>query len=67
MVHKMKSILEEKLEEVYLTPTQVAALLGVYYSTVIKWIKKGKIKAYMVAGRWRIPLTEVLKLISTGE
>jgi excisionase family DNA binding protein len=67
MAHKMKSILSEKLEEVYLTPTQAAALLGVYYSTVVKWIKRGRIRAYMVAGRWRIPLTEVLKLISTGE
>jgi excisionase family DNA binding protein len=67
MARKMKLILDEKLEEVYLTPTQAAALLGVYYSTVIKWIKRGKIKAYMVAERWRIPLTEVLKLINTGE
>ena len=63
----MKSILNEKIEDVYLTPSQAAALLGVYYSTVIKWIKKGKIKAYMVAGRWKIPLTEVLKLINTGD
>jgi excisionase family DNA binding protein len=67
MAHRISLIQNKKLGEVYLTPTQAAALLGVYYSTVIKWIKRGRIRAYMVAGRWRIPLTEVLKLISTGE
>ena len=67
MAHQLDPTIAEKLESIYLSPSQAAALLGVYYSTVIKWIKKGKIRARMVAGRWRIPLTEVLKLINTGD
>jgi len=57
----------EKLEEVYVSPTQAAAILGVNYVTIMRYIKKGKIKAYMVAGRWKIPLSEVLKLIEKGD
>ena len=67
MAHQLDPTLIEKLERVYLSPSQAAALLGIYYSTVIKWIKRGKIRARMVAGRWKIPLTEVLKLIDVVE
>jgi predicted site-specific integrase-resolvase len=30
--------------------------------TVIKWIKSGRIAAYNVRGRWRIPYSEVERL-----
>jgi excisionase family DNA binding protein len=57
----------EKLGEIYVSPSQAAAILGVNYSTVMRYIKSGKIKAYMVAGRWKIPLSEVLKLIKPSD
>jgi excisionase family DNA binding protein len=37
--------------------------LGVARVTVIKWIKTGKITAYNVHGRWRIPYSEVERLL----
>ena len=67
MAHRISQIPYEKVKDIYLTPSQAAKVLGIYYTTVIKWIKKGTIKARMDGGRWKIPLTEVLKLINTGE
>jgi excisionase family DNA binding protein len=37
--------------------------LGVSRVTVIKWIKKGRIVAYSVHGKWRIPYSEVERLL----
>jgi len=37
--------------------------LGVARVTVIKWIKSGRIAAYNVRGRWRIPYSEVEQLL----
>jgi len=38
-------------------------VLGVARVTVIKWIKTGKITAYNVHGRWRIPYSEVERVL----
>jgi excisionase family DNA binding protein len=51
------------LEERYLSTTQFARILGVSRSAVIKWIKSGRIVAYNVHGRWRIPYSEVERLL----
>jgi excisionase family DNA binding protein len=37
--------------------------LGVSRVTVIKWIKKGRITAYSVHGKWRIPHSEVERVL----
>jgi excisionase family DNA binding protein len=51
------------LGEQYLTTREFARVLGVSRVTVIKWIKKGRITAYSVHGRWRIPYSEVERLL----
>ncbi|MFZ8783813.1 MAG: helix-turn-helix domain-containing protein [Desulfurococcaceae archaeon] len=45
--------------ERYLGTGEFAKLLGVSRATVIKWIRSGRVAAYSVHGRWRIPYGEV--------
>lgn len=51
------------MEERYLSTREFAGILGVSRVTVIKWIKSGKIVAYNVHGKWRIPVGEVERLL----
>jgi excisionase family DNA binding protein len=51
------------LSERYLTTREFARVLGVSRVTVIKWIKSGRIVAYSVHGRWRIPYSEVERVL----
>jgi excisionase family DNA binding protein len=51
------------LGERYLSTREFAKLLGVSRVTVIKWIKSGRIAAYSVHGRWRIPYSEVERVL----
>jgi excisionase family DNA binding protein len=51
------------LGEQYLTTREFARVLCVSRVTVIKWIKKGRIAAYSVHGRWRIPYSEVERVL----
>jgi len=57
-------------ERSWYTPAEFARLVGVSHVTVIKWIKKGKIKAgRLPSGRYTIPREEVervLKLLRGG-
>ncbi len=50
-----------------MTPSEVAEIFGMSRSGVIKWIREGKIKAIEVNGRWRIPYSEVERLITRKE
>ncbi|MBB5255250.1 excisionase family DNA binding protein [Sulfurisphaera ohwakuensis] len=50
-----------------MTPSEVAEIFGISRSGVIKWIREGKIKAIEINGRWRIPYSEVERLISGKE
>ena len=52
--------------ERYLTPSEVAEIFGMSRSGVIKWIREGKIKAVEINGRWRIPYSEIERLLSGG-
>jgi excisionase family DNA binding protein len=52
----------ESMGEVLLTPMQVSKMLGLSYNTVWKYIREGRIQAYKVGDRYRIPLKEILKL-----
>jgi len=51
------------LSDRYLTINEFAEIIGVSRSTVISWIKSGRIVAYSVNGRWRIPYSEVERLL----
>jgi excisionase family DNA binding protein len=51
------------LSERYLSTREFARVLGVSRVTVIKWIKSGRIVAYSVHGKWRIPYSEVERLL----
>ena len=46
-----------------LSPSEVARIFGVSRAAVIKWIRTGKIRAIEVHGRWRIPYSEVERLL----
>lgn len=43
--------------------SELAKLLNVGRSTVISWIHRGKIRAIRIVGTWRIPESEVQKLL----
>jgi putative resolvase len=51
------------LSEQYLTTSEFAKIIGVSRSTVISWIKRGRIVAYSVHGKWRIPYSEVERVL----
>ncbi|MFP3234726.1 MAG: IS607 family transposase [Sulfolobaceae archaeon] len=51
----------------YLTPSEVAEIFGMSRSGVIKWIREGKIKAVEIKGRWRIPYSEIERLLNGGK
>jgi len=51
------------LSGLYLTTREFARIIGVSRSTVISWIKSGRIVAYSVHGKWRIPYSEVERVL----
>jgi putative resolvase len=52
-----------KNEKLY-KPREVCKMLNIGYSTLLQWIRQGKIKAVRVNGYYRIPESEIRKLIS---
>ena len=54
------------MEERYLSTREFAKIMGVSRVTVVKWIKSGKIAAYNIHGRWRIPYSEFKRLLTSG-
>jgi excisionase family DNA binding protein len=52
-----------EIPERLMSPSEVARIFGVTRSAVIKWIRTGKIRAIEVHGRWRIPYSEVERLL----
>jgi excisionase family DNA binding protein len=53
--------------ERYLSPSEVAEIFGMSISGVFKWIRDGKIKALEINDRWRIPYSEVERILSGNE
>lgn len=45
LIEAHRSSLHSPLNRLY-TPKQISALLGVHYSTVLEWLKDGKLKAF---------------------
>jgi len=50
------------LERHYST-REVCEILGIANRTLRRWIKEGKVKAVNIGGRWRIPESEVKRLL----
>ena len=49
--------------ERYLSISEACKILGIHRVTLIKWIRQGKIRAYMLGNRWRIPYSEIERLL----
>jgi excisionase family DNA binding protein len=54
--------MEKQVEKLYKV-REVSQLLGVGYSTLRRWIKLGRVRVVRVGNRYRIPESEVKKLI----
>ncbi len=52
-----------EVPERLLSPSKVARIFGVSRAAVIKWIRTGKIRAMEVHRQWRIPYSEVERLL----
>jgi len=53
-------VMKEKLYK----PREVCEMLSISYKTLLLWIRQGKIKPIRVNGYYRIPESELKKLIS---
>lgn len=45
--------------------SQTSQVLGFSRRTVLRWIKKGNLKAIKINGRWRIPERELTRLMGS--
>ncbi len=43
--------------------SEASRILGVHRVTLLKWIRQGKVRAYMLGNRWRIPYSEIERLL----
>jgi len=51
-----------------LRPKEVCQLLGISYSTLLRWIREGKIRAVTTeGGKYRIPYSEIKKYLERME
>jgi DNA binding domain, excisionase family len=50
------------LEDPLIPSTVACMLLGIGRTTLMMWIKKGKIKAVRVGRLWKIPVSEIKRL-----
>lgn len=51
----------------FLTPTQVGQFLKYKPKTIRSWIRSGRLKAYKIAGQYRLRLEDVLALVHREE
>ena len=51
------------MSERYLSTREFAELLGVSRAAVVEWIKSGRVAACSIHGRWRIPYSEVERVL----
>lgn len=52
------------LEPLFLRTSDVAQLFGVCRTTVRRWVRSGKVKAFKVGREFRIPIPELEKLLA---
>jgi len=60
---EIETIMKEKLY----TASEVARILNVYPSTVIKYIERGKLKAYRVGGVYKIPHFALIEFLERAK
>jgi putative resolvase len=53
----------QKGEKLY-KPREVCEMLNISYKTLLLWIRQGKIKPIRVNGYYRIPESELRKIVS---
>lgn len=53
--------------ERYFTPKEVSEMLKLNIGTLYKWIREGKLKAVKLGDVWRIPESELNRLLSGEE
>ncbi|MGI6123561.1 MAG: helix-turn-helix domain-containing protein [Acetivibrionales bacterium] len=53
--------------ENYYTPKEVSEKLKLNIRTVYKWIREEKLKAVKLGDVWRIPESEIKRLLKSGE
>jgi len=46
--------------------TDVEAALGVTHRTLQTWVTEGHVKAVKIGGRWRVPETELRRILTEG-
>jgi excisionase family DNA binding protein len=49
-----------------LTTIEAAALLKVHRETVLRWIRRGRVRGVKLSRTWRVPASEVERLLSEG-
>jgi putative resolvase len=50
--------------EILLRPKEACQLLGISYSTLLRWIREGKIRVVTTeGGKYRIPYSEIKKYL----
>ena len=51
-----------------LTPAEVADRLAVTASTIVRWLREGRIRGIQLpTGTWRVPASEVERILMTGK
>ena len=49
-----------------LTTIEAAARLKVHRETVLRWIRRGRVRGVKLSRTWRVPASEVDRLLSEG-
>ena len=49
--------------ERYYSTREVCEILGIANRTIRRWIKEGRIRAVNINGRWRIPESEIKRIL----
>jgi len=60
------SICEEVIVLEFYTPEEVTAKLKIARRTVYQWLRKGRIKGTKLSRLWRIPETELTRLLGNN-
>lgn len=47
------------------TLKEVAEILHVHYNTVYRYVQQGKVRAYLIGGKWNVPTKEIHKFLAS--
>ena len=51
------------MSKIFYSTSEVAGLFNVHRVTIYRWIKDGKVKTYKIGKHFKIPLSEVERLL----